>query len=290
MIKISNSAYLNSIDVHGEYTNNNPLLCYKSVLTPDDIKSSFYDGNNVASNMWSPDTFTYWKGESIDLGETQRITLNNESESTVNYIAIARHNLGSEGYSVKVEGTHNSTLTDRTVVVPVFLVSNDDAILLFFDNSDWSYFVITITSTSSTVWPQIAHIKMGEATILQRRIYSGHAPALMAKKVKRSAYGSESGQYLGQIVQRGYYTTMIKQDNNTPAFVKSNIVPFIKHVNGDVEVNDTAPATFFFAWRPTDYPDDVLYGWTNDNISPEITKGGTDGGYMSWSCNVEAIA
>ena len=42
--------------------------------------------------------------------------------------------------------------------------------------------------------------------------------------------------------------------------------------------------------RPRSYPQEIVYGWTNDNIQPQNTAGDGLGGRMSWGMSIEAIA
>ncbi len=292
-IYISNSIYLSGTPSNGDINANNPIIGYHSILTPDDISSSYASDEGPNINMWSPDTSTMWIGETLDddnpTNISQYVRLYNPNNETVDYIGIAKHNIGSLGYAYKIQYSDDGlTWTDITSdAIP----SSDDSILVYFDSSSHAQYRVLISTYGVTMKkPRIAHIKLGRALVLQRRIYVGHMPATLAKNVKKTTHGSESGQYLGQVVHRSYYQTSLSQENNSPAFVRENIVPFINHVNGHTVTENTAPATFFFAWRPSDYPDEVIYGWTGDNIQPENQGGDTLGGRMSWSCNIEAVA
>lgn len=293
-IYISNSIYLAGTPSNGDINENNPILGYHSILTPDDFSSSYAAQGGENINMWSPDTASMWIGENYGNDEpetlTQFVYLKNPNNETVNYIGIARHNFGSQGLSYKIQYTNDGRVTWNDIT-DFRLPSSDDSILIYFDDNSAGEFRIFISFYGlSMPAPRIAHVKLGIALVLQRRIYVGHMPATLAKNVKKTTHGSESGQYLGQVVHRSYYQTSLSQENNSPAFVRENIVPFINHVNGHTVTENTAPATFFFAWRPSDYPDEVIYGWTGDNIQPENQGGDTLGGRMSWSCNIEAVA
>ena len=80
--------------------------------------------------------------------------------------------------------------------------------------------------------------------MLQRRIYAGHKPARITKMVKKTTYGSETGQYLGQVVHRSYNKTELQQENNSPQFVREKIKPFIEHINGHAEIEKHS--SFYF--------------------------------------------
>lgn len=290
-IYISNSLFLTG-SLGADFNSNNPIIGYHSILQPEDIIAAEDVTGRLSLNMWSPDTSTYWQGIAYASfptpgTETQYVTLANPNGYPFDYIGIARHNLGSSGFTFSIEESTDGGSTWEEFVSPKILGS-DRAILEYFNLRTSALVRIKLTKTANIIpAPIIAHIKMGEALVLQRRIYVGHNPATISKNVKRIVNVSESGQYLGQIITRAYHTTSCSQENNTPEFVREKIKPFISHVNGEVAINGTAPATFFFAWRPGDYPSEVVYGWTGDNIRPENQRAN---GMMSWSFDMEAVA
>ena len=289
-IYISNSLYISG-SLGDDYNLNNPIIGYHSILLPGQISAPISTSVRPAVNAWTPDTAQVWEGQAysgVSATLSQYLLLENPDAQLVDYIGIARHNFYTGGYTVTIQASNDMVSWDN-VAAPTAYNSND-SILYYFNARASLYFRIKIDKTGTDIIaPIIGHVKLGNVLVLQRRIYVGHQPATLTKYVKKSSYGSENGQYLGQIVQRSYYKTEIKQENNSPAFVRSKIVPFINHVNGQSVVNDTAPATFFFAWRPGDYPTEVVYGWTNDNIHPENSGGDKMGGRMSWNCSVEAV-
>ena len=287
-IYISNNLYLTG---GNGYNSNNPIIHYHSMLLPEYITAT-ESSVRPAINAWTPDTALVWEGEAysgVSATLIQYLELSNPNNEQIDCISFGRHNFYTGGYIWTIQSSIDDGDTWDNVTAPTTSNSND-AIISYFNSRSHGLFRIKIEKTGTSISaPIIGHVKMGRALILQRRIYVGHQPATLARNVKKTSLGSENGQYLGQVVHRSYYTTSINQENNSPAFVRANIVPFINHVNGHVEVNDTAPATFFFAWRPGDYPDEVVYGWTSDNIQPENQGSDSMGGRMSWSCSVEAI-
>jgi hypothetical protein len=292
-IYISNEIFLAGLPADG-INENNGLILWDSILTPSDFQASG-DPGFPARNMWTPDTYQYWLGVgSIAMPAntlSDHVVLSNGGNEIVNCLGIARHNFGTEQYvfvfQESTDGGSNWTDITEPKVVP-----DDKPILEFFDDTNAGLFRIRLTKfTTLFRQPIIAHVKLGKALVLQRRTFLGHAPATLSKDVSRTQMTSESGQYLGQIITRSFRSGSIDQENNTADYVRENIAPFINHINGHNEQNDTAPATFFYAWRPGDYPDEVVYAWTEDNVKPQnsATYGG-GGGLMSWSLRFGAIA
>lgn len=288
MIYLSDNLYV-SPGSSPDFNANSPVIGYQSVLTIDDISASgisFQDPKNA----WSPDTYSTWVGGDIPANQqnTQFLYLHNTDLRPIDYIGLARHNFGEEGYIFSVDessdqSTWTPVTTDKTT-------TNESSIIELFEERTTEFFRVKIEMTIDNSAPIVGHVKMGKSLTLQRRIYVNHTPAPLAASVKRQTLNSENGQFLGQIIKSKYHTTECVQENNTPQFVREFIVPFINHANGIVQIPDTAPSTFFFAWRPEDYPEEVVYGWTNDNIQPLNQGNDMLGGRMSFSFKIEAIA
>lgn len=292
-ILISNLAFLTSI---GQQNSNNPLVFYKSILLPEDITADEWEINRPAVNLWNPDTSSFWQGTSASgspaASSTQYIYLANPNGLIVDYIAVAKHNLGSLLFNYTIQFSNDGVTWGDLYASR--LITNDGPIIDYFNSATSRIFRIKLTKTllgspATIAPPIIAHIKMGRATILQRRNFTGHKPPInTSKKIIKN--GSDSGQYLGSVVVRSYRTGQIQQENNTGDFVREEVAPFIDHCNGTPAIDGTAPSTFFYAWRPSDHPDEVIYAWADDIQTPENQGGNLSGGFMKWGMTLGAIA
>lgn len=296
-IYISNNLYISG-GLGPDINSNNPIIGWHSILRPQDIIATEHVAGRLPVNMWNPDTSSYWQGDGVagspGASTTQYIRLINEFNAPVDYIGVARHNFGTVGFTYTIQHSTDGGSVWSNVTTPR-VIATDGAIMDYFDSKTSGQFRIRLQKSLSgspaiIPAPIAAHVKMGVALVLQRRIYVGHKPATISKQVRKINNGSENGQYLGAIITRSYHTTDIQQQNNTPAFVRTYIKPFINHVNGHYASNNTAPCTFFFAWRPSDYPDEVVYAWTSDNIVPENQGSDSMGGRMKWGFEMECIA
>lgn len=272
-----------------QFNENNPVVGYQSFVKIDDITATYEEPGYLASNLWSPDTYSTWKSGDT-FSPTQEIFIDNPDNQEFDYVGIAKHNFGTGKFQYDIEVSTNGG-TSWVYLVEAKSPSNDNPIMEVFEATRG---ILRITITPLADWDGstnciIAHIRCGKKLLLQRRLWSDHKPAAISKSVKKTTYNSESGNYLGQIIFRSFRNTNVSQQFNTPSYVRSSIVPFIDHVNGDTS-DDYAQQTFFFAWRPSDYPRDVVYGWTNSNIEPIVTQGSKYGGFMSFEFEIEAIA
>jgi hypothetical protein len=92
----------------------------------------------------------------------------------------------------------------------------------------------------------------GKLLILQRRIYVGHSPITYAKKTRVATGRSENGQLLGRIVLSESSQTVVELPHLTPDWFRTYMTPFLDFAK---------EFPFFFAWRPSTYPNEVGYAW-----------------------------
>lgn len=287
MIYITNAAWIGQ--AYLPYAKiNNPLVFYRSLLRPQDIVAPWPNPNRPPVNMWNPDSASIWSGQTTG---RQYITLNNASGSFVDYIAIAAHNLWQFLYNVSVERSTDAGSTWSTLSGPYSITGSEPIVFFFPAQVVSTIFRLRIDRTNPAADPpMIAHIKMGRAFPLYRRIFSGFEPSLM-KKSKTIQNGSDSGQYLGQVVIRSYRETSDLIQKNQPInFVRNEVIPFLRHCNGEPVVANTAASTFIIAWRPQRHPSELVYGWATDINYPKNETGNSQGGFMEWSISVGAIA
>lgn len=231
-------------------TANNPVIGWRNILTPAMVMATSEDSLFPASNVANPITFLKWKSL-ISTDQYLTIDTGAHEPATVDYIAIARHNLGSMQIPIAIEGDiggWESLLDD--VVLP-----DDKPVIFRFAPIALSN--IRIKMFEGNGIPEIAVVYFGRLLILQRRIYVGHTPITFGRKTKKINGRSESGQYLGSIITTESLATSLSMQNITPAWYRENLDPFLAN-----------KAPFFFAWRPEEYPREVGYAWQTGDANP----------------------
>ena len=223
----------------------NPRIGWHNLVTENNVAADEEDTDYPVENLANPVTYLYWKGTSTD---PQSVTVTLSEAQTVNYIGVARHNFGSTGAQYVVESSANGS--DWTELHDPRVPANDFALIHEFDDEFAQYFRVTITPGSAA--PQIAVLYVGQITRLQRKVYVGHTPFPFGKKTTVSSGFSEDGQFLGRIVRRKTYESAISLSNLTPAWVRSELQPFL-------DASDERP--YFWAWKPATYPLEVGYAW-----------------------------
>jgi hypothetical protein len=85
---------------HAENAEGMPVIGWRSSVSTGNVTATTEQDDFPASNVASPDTYSRWKGGVNTAGvEYLTVTLSEQ----VSYLAIARHNFGTEAYSLAVE-------------------------------------------------------------------------------------------------------------------------------------------------------------------------------------------
>ena len=187
-------------------------------------------------------------------------TLVGPANFTVDTVFIAGHNLGSTGSTVAVStaasvgGAH----TVRATVVP----TDDGAIAVMFNNAGAPYTVrevrIAVTGAASTV--QIGIIRAGVALQMERPVYGGVRPIGLNRAVETRQAISETGQWLGRMVQRQALVSEMTWQNLTADWYRANFDPFALAL----------PQTpFGLIQNPLRMPESVAWCWTDAAPAPE---------------------
>lgn len=219
---------------------------YDNALTNGSASATNDDAD--AFNLLIPSTYDKWR-PTVDAS----VTLIGTSKQC-NYVGVAAHNFGTDGVTLKIEisnGGANTTIYDQ-------LVLNNKALFIRFSESAYDRVIMTLTGVNA---PEVGVVFLGLELEMMRPIYAGHRPSVLSASDKMSPQMSDGGQFLGkQIVRQGFETSADFQ-HLTSEWYRSEFQPFVDHAK-------TLP--YFWAWNLLEHPEDIIYGWTNQNISPAL--------------------
>jgi hypothetical protein len=269
MIHISNNLYLSD----QQSLLGNPIIGYQSILTIDNVSADSDPEETPVINLVNEQTNQFWQSESTD---EQYIYFENSSLDQIDYIGIARHNFGTGQVAYQLQASTGGSPEIWIDITEDKLPGNDGAIILFFDQTDYTRYRLRMLPTDTA--PRVAHIKLGLALTLPQSIYVGHRPVTLNRKTEKVDLTSENGQFLGRIVKRQYLKTSFEMTHILPEFYREDVDPFVEH---------STTGAFFFAWRPIQYPKEIGFGWADVDISPENQM---SNGMMQFGVNMTAIA
>lgn len=253
-----------------------PLLGWQNLVTVGGITADEEDADFPATNLANPSTALFWKAETTG---DQYLTFTLSGTDLVDYIGIARHNLGTGQVTVSVEISDGESPETWTEVAPEFIPAGDQPIVIRFDEEQPP--AIRIKLQPGSVIPRMAVVYVGKLLRLPRGVQPGLVPMLWAASDDVISAESEAGDYLGAIVLRQSLQTSVQVQWLDYAWWNTNMPGFIAHARQRLP--------FFFAWLPTTYPNDIGYAWTSGDIRPEAHNMRT--GYkVHMSLDLKAVA
>jgi hypothetical protein len=247
-----------SLSGGGIINGDNPIIGWHNRAVPANIAADTEADGFPASNMGNPSTNLRWVGADVSPQLDEHVTIQVNSVDDLDYIAIARHNLGSGQIPVSVEYLDPDASPENweELIAPVLLADDGPTLFRFPPQALVS---IRLRLQPGAELPTIATIYTGKLLVLQRRIYVGHTPMPFGRTTKITNARSESGNFLGRIVLNQMTGTSVSLKNLTPSWYRTFMEPFLRQAQ---------ERPFFFAWRPQSYPHEVGYAWLTNDPQP----------------------
>lgn len=248
---------------------NNPRLGWRNFVTSSNVDASSEAAGFPAINLGNPATYLKWRASSA---AAQTIVIDLATETEIDYIGIARHNFGTAGIAYTVESSDNaSTWTERSIGEP----EDDRVIFHEFASATARYWRLSLDAGSAAA--EMAILYLGRVTILERRLYVGHTPITMGRRRQTSTGRSERGEFLGRIRLSETLESTIAMQNIDPDWYRDEL-------DGLIEDEDLNP--FFWAWRPSDFPEEAAFAWSMGDIVPVNQR---SNGMMQFEARIQAI-
>jgi hypothetical protein len=253
MIVISSDVVLSEDEATAGITGDNPRIGWQNIVTEDNITASQALPGFPESNLANPETHVRWKAVNTDL-TSLNIAL--DAAELVNYFGIVGHNLGSTVATIQLQGSDNNV--DWVALHPEQMLADDHAFMYEFADAEHQYYRLYITPGSGA--PEISVLYVGAVLRMQRRLYVGHAPMTLSLQSDVSSGFSEEGQFLGRVLRSQKLETQAQFKHLTASWYRNYFLPFAQQA---------MDRTFFFAWRPASYPNEVGYCWFTRDPSPD---------------------
>lgn len=231
-------------------TLDHPVIGWHSLVTPSGIVADNEDPDYPASNLANPATHLEWRSDDDGV---QYLTVTTDYVDEIDYVAIARHNFGSEQIPVRIEDGAGNVLVQEVIL-------RDDSPALFRFTAQSLATVKIRMAASGGQLPRAAVVYVGKLLVLERKIYVGHTPLTQARKTVVQNGRSERGNFLGRIVLGAFRETTIPLSLLSPAWYRDH--------GGDEFIAVAAETPFFFGWRPQSYPYEIGYCWLIDDPMP----------------------
>ncbi len=228
----------------------NPIIGWHNIVTAGGIEADGAAVGYPASNLAQPTTHEIWKGANTS---DQYLTIAGDIDP-IDYIGIAGHNFASGDIVVSIEGYISGSWVE---IFEETLLARDDSVILRFEPLSLSQ--VRLKLQPDSVIPRAATVYCGKLLEMQRAIYVGHTPLTDARKTKLYTGASESGNFLGRIVLSEMRQSPARFRLLDPDWFRANMRTFLAQAR-------TLP--FFFAWRPSTYPEEGGYAWLMNDPMP----------------------
>jgi hypothetical protein len=187
---------------------------------------------------------------------TSFITFTLPAAVSIDTIGIGAHNLGSTNYVISFQ--YSTTDVSSFVTFKPAQTPADNTAVMSHISSSISARRIRITCTGSGS-AFVGSIYAGIALQMQRPFFAGHSPLPLSAKTIRYSSVTEGGNFVGEQIRRLGFRSSAPFKNLSNDWYRTYFQPFVIHAR-------TLP--YFFAWNLDQYPTDVGYCKTSEDITP----------------------
>jgi len=246
-----------------------PRILHENILSPLNCEeSAFYYPHELAGALNSL-TYEYWKFTSLQAS----VTFTNTENLYANCLGIVANGLA--GATVTISGS-NDGVSYSTLASELFI--EDGAQMIFLDAAvNYAFFRFTF-GKSLAVDTLIRNLSFGQYMQFERCLMQSHAPAPYQRKNEFVTNISGDGNLLGRSIKKFGVETSLSFSMITAAWGRADFQKFVENA---------LAGAYYLAWNPGLYPQEVVFGWTDDDIGLKYTG---DGNLMAASWKVKGWA
>lgn len=180
--------------------------------------------------------------------------------TTVNYLAIARHNLAD---LPKPDGELYVTPTGgSSELVASFSVTDNAPLLVPFAPTEIEAAEIHFGNLANGFKLAVCHL--GLATVMERPLRASIDPLWLSGESDVQTQMSDGGEVLGAVLVRRGVTANPSWNHLSRAFYNGTLRTLAR---------DMVAKPFFLAWRPDEHPEEVIYGGVTGDPSGSHISG-----------------
>jgi hypothetical protein len=256
-IVLSSGLVLSEIE---ELAADNPLIGWHDLVETTNIDATSEDPEFPVVNLANPATHLPWVGGAANTGDYY-VTVTTNFADEIDYAGVAKHNFGSAGIAVSLEGCADMGASPQVwfELIAEFIPADDSPILFVYENQVLNGVRLRMQQGSAP--PEAAVLYVGTLLRMERsiKIDVPHTPFPLGIVSKEVNGKSESGNFLGRIEINRFNESEAEFSHITPAWFREEFQPFL-----------VERPPFFFAWNPTEYPTEVGFAWLVSNPIPEV--------------------
>lgn len=247
-------------------TPNLARIAYDNATARATVTATSAAPTRPASNLRTLDTYQTWRPEAVEAV----VTIDFDVPETVNFLSIARHNMGSAGITAAVEIEVGGDWLPLATLHP----QHDGPLGVPF--AEVTATGIRVTFGSAGV-PTMAVLMASRAVVMERELRSTMQPVWLSRKTDVSPQISERGQLLGSVVVRSGVEASPTWRYLSRAFYNSTLKPMARDMPG-------RPA--FVQWQPLEHPDEVIFG----NVSGDASGSHMQRDWYDFGFSISGVA
>lgn len=239
-------------------TDQSPLILWQNRLKTGTISVSSEATGGEGENAIDDNTYDFWTPTALPATWAMTFPISR----SMDYAAIAAHNLGSTGNTVAVEYHNGTGWVELASVTPT-----DDSVIIIAFNGEFST-QYRFYISGGTV-PSIGVLYLGDEIRFDSGILPAYTPLYMAEEVELLKSQSLNGQFITNRVNRRGAKSSFSLNILERSFVESTAFQDFRD-----HYNDGEP--FFFASNPSELTNDVSYCWRQQGgeINPTFQENG----------------
>ena len=205
-----------------------PWIGWHNIVALGNVTSDTEDDEHPASNLANPATHLFWRG-GTNTALDEHVTVTTGTTDEINYVAIAKHNFGSEAFTVSLEATIIGMSPDVWVtVIDEFTPDDDLPIIMRFSPINANDIRVRLQGGDDL--PQAAVIYAGTLLLLERGLdpETKHVPLTYGRRNTIANGMSDSGNFTGRIKLKEWRESTATFSHFTPDWYRTNFEPFVE--------------------------------------------------------------
>lgn len=237
-----------------------PIIGMNREVHFDSVLASSTQGFYSQNNMANPSTHLFWRSNDAAVAST--IDIPTFADADIDFLAIAAHNIGTIGGRISIQGVgvgdspagFQTLISDRNL-------NTDVPIIFRWLPHIWANLRITVSPGSD--YPQIGVVHIGKLITFERSVVidAGHVAFPFGQDIKQVIGKSINGQLLGKLVTSRRAISTLQFSYIDIDWFRANLERALRRMHTE---------TFFVAWDPFEYPDDVAYAWLIEDAKPNV--------------------
>lgn len=240
----------------GQWVAGNNYIGYDSLYLRSDavVSASAEDTGFPAENATS--WLTYSGGWRTSISGDQNLAVSFPSTEAAGSFGLFKHNLGDIGGTVKLQESDDG-ITWNDITGSSFAPTDNRTIFFVFTEETHPYWrlVFNVPSGETLI---VGQAFIGPAMQLFGGPESGFTPPNLAFNDDFVNSRADGGDFLGRSLIRKGAKTGFSVSAVAAAWIRSTWEPFL-------ETAQLQP--FYFSWNSADYPTEVAYCYTEDNVA-----------------------